>query len=375
MRLLVNASNLGPGGATQVADSFCSSLDRFSDIQFVVVLTPQMKNIAEKIIGYENVKTVVYQIHNTWRSYLFARDKFLDNLVESENIDMVFSIFAPTWWTPRKPHLCGFALAHLIMPESPYFKTLHFKQRLKQALMNKILTFYYWRSSKYYYTENPMVTERVHKLLHCRRVYTITNYYNQIFDQPENQVYKKMTSFDGVTLLTITSAYPHKNLSIAIDIANNLKVKHPDFKFRFVFTIKETEYPSLPNEVKDNFLFIGRVDISECPSLYEQCDIAFQPTLLECFTATYPESMRMNKPIVTTDLEFARGLCGDAAIYYDPLSAEDASEKIYFLANNKNMQLLLASKGKEQLNHFDNYTARADKLVKCCIDVYDLYYR
>ena len=59
------------------------------------------------------------------------------------------------------------------------------------------------------------------------------------------------------------------------------------------------------------------MDISECPSLYRQSTFAFQPTLLECFTATYPEAMRSGKPIVTPDLEFARGLCGGAAVYYD----------------------------------------------------------
>lgn len=37
------------------------------------------------------------------------------------------------------------------------------------------------------------------------------------------------------------------------------------------------------------------------------------PSLLECFTATYPEAMRMERPIVTTDLAFAQGLCGEAA--------------------------------------------------------------
>lgn len=369
MRLLVNASNLGPGGATQVADSFCCSLNRFSDIQFVVVLTPSMKSIAKKIADYQNVKTVVYQMHNNWRTYIFARDKFLDDLVKKERIDIVFSVFAPTWWTPRIPHLCGFALAHLVMPESPYFKMLPFKKKIKQKLENKILTFFYWRCSKYYYTENPMVSERVQKLLHCKHVYTVTNYYNQVFDQPEYQKYKQLPSFDGITMLTITSAYPHKNLSIAIGIAYELKKNYPDFKFRFVFTITAAEFPELPKELKGNFLFIGKVDITECPSLYEQCDIAFQPTLLECFTATYPEAMRMSKPIVTTDLEFARGLCGDAAIYYDALSANDAADKIYKLAFDTQLQTELVLNGEKQLNNFDNYTKRANKFIGLCHEV------
>lgn len=105
------------------------------------------------------------------------------------------------------------------------------------------------------------------------------------------------------------------------------------------------------------------MDIAECPSLYEQCDITFQPTLLECFTATYPEAMRMGIPIVTTDLEFARGLCGDAACYYSAIDPVAAAEAIYKVATDKKYAAKLVVNGKEQLKKFDNYEQRADKLI------------
>ena len=76
------------------------------------------------------------------------------------------------------------------------------------------------------------------------------------------------------------------------------------------------------------------MDITECPSLYEQADVMFQPTLLECFSATYPEAMKMQRPIVTTDIEFAHGLCGPAAHYYSPLSAEDAARAEGFVGTD-----------------------------------------
>lgn len=366
MKILVNASNLGFGGATQVTDSLCCSLNQFSNLVFVVVLTPQMKNIAEKIKAYSNVKVFIYQIRNSWRTCLLARNKFLDNLVATENIDVVFSVFAPTWWTPKKPHLCGFALAHLVIPESPFFKSLSRKQYIKQKIKNKILTFFYWRCSTNYYTENQFITERVKKLLHCKNVYTVTNYYNQVFDLPENWHYKQLASFDGITLLTISNFYPHKNLAISLDIAKILRKEHQNFKFRFVFTIDENQFPTIPDEFRENFVFIGAIDISECPFLYQQCDIAFQPTLLECFTATYPEAMRMKKPIITTDLAFAKGLCGEAAVYYDALSAEDAAKAILRVASDKMLFDSLIQKGEIQLKTYNSYSVRVDKLIELC---------
>ena len=49
----------------------------------------------------------------------------------------------------------------------------------------------------------------------------------------------------------------------------------------------------------DWLLAVGGVDIRECPSLYEQCDFMFLPTLLECFSASYAEAMKMRRPILT----------------------------------------------------------------------------
>lgn len=375
MKILINASNLGTGGATQVTDSLCCSLDRFPKDRFVVVLRPHMKRIAQKIINYSNVTLYEYGFRNTWRSYLLSRDKFLDELVKKESIDVVLSVFGPTWWTPRVPHLCGFALAHLVMPESPYFRKQPFYEQLKLKVNNWILTFFYWRCSKYYYTENEMISKRLKDLLHCKRVDTVTNYYNQVFDQPENQKILKLPKFNGTTILTISNAYPHKNLSISLEIAQALCKNHSDFKFRFVFTVNEKDFPSIPEELKNYFLFIGSVDISECPSLYEQSDIVFQPTLLECFTATYPEAMRMRRPIVTTDLAFARGLCGDAAIYYDALSGVAAAEAIYKVATDNKFRSQLIMNGTKRLNFFDDYYQRSEKLInisKQMVEVRDL---
>ena len=208
-----------------------------------------------------------------------------------------------------------------------------------------------------------MISIRVKDLLHCKRVDTVTNYYNQVFDQPENQNILKLPKFIGTTILTISNAYPHKNLPISLDVVQSLRKNHCDFKFRFVFTIDEKEFPTIPEELKNYFLFIGRVDISDCPSLYEQSDVVFQPTLLECFTATYPEAMRMRRPIVTTDLAFARGLCGDAAVYYDALSGDSAAEAIYKVATNDKFRSQLIENGTNQLRIFDDYYQRSEKLI------------
>jgi len=361
MIFLINASNIKVGGAIQVVDSICSELYKFNHHQFVCVLSSVLWIKSEKIEKYENVKVFEYNIKNNFNTLAFGRDQFLDKLVEKENIDAVLTVFGPSRWIPHSPHLCGFARAQLLLTDSPYYK----KRTFKEKVLYKIWTRAFKLSSKCFYSENPYISSMLPNLLgRDIKVFSVTNYYNQVFDHPQNWKSFELPEYDGTTLLTISTFYPHKNLAIAIDIARVLMKKYADFKFRFVYTINEKDFPPLEESLKEHFLFIGKVDIAECPSLYQQADIAFQPTLMECFSATYPEAMRMRIPIVTTDLEFAHGLCGDAACYYDAVNPEAAVEAIYRVAKDKEYAQRLVENGEKQLLKFDNYEQRAEKLIK-----------
>lgn len=367
MKILINASNLSGGGGAQVADSICSSLYKYPQHSFILIFSENLSTLAQKIASFPNVKTKQYNYPtNDWESLIFHRNKFLDNLVEQEKIQCVLTIFGPMKWKPKIPHLSGFALAHIVMPESPYFTRMRLADRIKWIIKIKVWEYIFKHSADNFYTENKLITDRLQEKFKNKHIYTITNYYNQVFDNPSQWKYHKLPPFNGYQFLDIASAGGHKNLNIAIDIAKYLKQKYPNFQFRFIFTISKDEYPQLAPNISRNFLLIGKVDISECPSLYEQCDIAFQPTLLECFTATYPEAMRMKKPIVTTSLPFAKGLCGEAAEYFSPVSAIEAAEALYRVSTDKELYNKLINKGMNELNKFDSYSTRIDKLISIC---------
>ena len=85
----------------------------------------------------------------------------------------------------------------------------------------------------------------------------------------------------------------------------------------------------------DTIINVGPIRIEEAPSLYKECDAMFLPTLLECFSASYVESMKMEKPILTSDMGFAWTVCNNAAIYFDPMDANDIAAKIIELFNSK----------------------------------------
>ena len=359
MVFLINASNLKAGGGLQVVDSICRQLYKFKQHRFVVVLSSYLATTKGRLQVYENVDVVDYTIPNSFSTIVLGRDKYLDELVQDNKIDAVLTVFGPSRWAPKRPHLCGFARAQLLLKDSPYYRHLSWKERI----IHRVWNWAFKKSSRLFYTENEYISQILESKYQNVKVYTVSNYYNQVFDAPES--WKKsitLPKYDGITCLSISSPTSHKNFGIIEGIIRYLRDVHPGFNVRFVLTFDETQWP-LAEDVRDHVVYVGKTDVSEGPYLYEQADIMFMPTLLECFTATYPEAMRMGVPIVTTDLEFARGLCGDAACYYSAIDAKAAAEAIYKVATDKEYSRLLVENGEKQLLSYDDYEKRAEKLI------------
>lgn len=365
MKILVNATNLKTGGALQVADSICALLNDFPEHYFFVVLSDRLDTTAQRIQDYRNVTIYRYNISNSLGTILLGRDSFLDNMVRDNGINCVLTIFGPSRWNPKVPHVSGFAIPYLALGDSPYYQTLHLVNLIKTKLYFAIVEWAFKRSTKYFYTENEYISMQLKKKWHGYNITTITNYYNQIFDDPQKWVHIDIPQYKGISILCVSANYPHKNLTISIDIARYLKKRYPDFKFRFVFTLSEKAI-SIPDDLKEHFLLLGQIDISQCPKLYQSAGIVFQPSLLECFTATYPEAMKMGVPIVTTDLEYARGLCGNAAVYYSALNAEAAAERIYEVSMDEILRKTLVDNGNKRLAQFDTFKDRARKIITLC---------
>ncbi|WP_083836560.1 glycosyltransferase [Nitritalea halalkaliphila] len=110
--------------------------------------------------------------------------------------------------------------------------------------------------------------------------------------------------------------------------------------------------------------YLGHVSIETCPTLYEKSNFVFLPTLLESFSATYAEAMKMGKVLITSDLPFARGICEDAAIYVDPLNPKDIADKILELVKYPEKYAIYINAGFSRLKHFNNAQSRAAKYIE-----------
>lgn len=362
MNILINASNLKTGGGSQVADSFISCLHKYGRHRFFILLSDELLYLSDRISRTENCRCIPYNLKHTVKGALWGRNEELDRIVEACGIQVVFTIFGPSLWRPGVLHICGFARPQIVYPESPFFKKISGIRYLKYKLSEFVKLRNFERTSDILVTENLDVSCRLSQKIKNKKIYTVTNFYNQIFDSPADWVNDiRLPEFDGITLLTVTANHLHKNLDIIYRVADYLESNRIDLNVRFVLTLTEKEFP-LTDRYRKYVHLVGRVRIAQCPHLYEQADVMFLPTLLECFSASYPEAMRMEVPILTSDLPFARALCGDAAMYCDSLSAESVVGKLLLL-RDANVRADLCAKGKIRIKEYDTFDVRAEKYI------------
>lgn len=351
------------GGGLQVAHSFLNELKSLYQKKIVVVVSTMLAEQLNHQAFPENFIFLKYDIPIRLKNIMFGKNSYLDNLIKLHNIDRVFTVFGPSYWKPNKKHICGYAKAQYIYTKSPFFDDIGLKERFILNIKKHLHLRDFKRNSTVLISENEDISKRLRSTLK-KKVFTVTNNYNQIYDDKavwENSIL--LPQFKGVYLLTIAANYPHKNLSIIPKVIEVLKKLNPAFKFKFVVTI-ESSVLKVEKHIAEHIIFLGRININQCPNLYEQTDFMFLPTLLECFSASYAEAMKMKKPILTSDLNFARSICGDAAVYFSPKNADDIASNIIKLAKNKVLQNQLKEEGTRRLQIFDSPKERAFKYLK-----------
>lgn len=375
MNILINTTIMFVGGGVQLADSIVRLMVKNKSHHFLLVYPNTMTATAEAINSEDNVEIFHYEMPKYYLGLISGRNKTLDSLVKDRRIDVVFTVMGPSRWRPRVPHLVGFARCQAVIPESPFWGMISKEERIQTKLKNLFLINDFRKSSKAFWTENDFISSRLYNKLHKRAiVYTVTSTYNQVYDNKAEWDYSvQFPPFDGVSFLTIAANYPHKNLRIIPKVIEYLTEKHPDMNYRVVMTLNGNEFGVLSEDVKKHIVFVGPVTINQCPYMYEQSYVMLLPSLLECFSACYAEAMRMGRAILVPGLGFAKGLCDDAALYYEPTDVSSLGEAMYLLYTDRGVYNDLVKNGKRRLKDFNSAYARADRLLEIIEGLPNLY--
>jgi glycosyltransferase involved in cell wall biosynthesis len=366
MRLIINTAHQRFGGAVQVALSFINECIAFKEHEYHVFLGPGVAKSLDKDKFPTNFYFYDFDFGVIDFKAIKQIQRVLRKLEHTIKPEILFSSTGPTYYHSIAPQVIGFNLPLYIYPESPFVRDLSFTQKLKLWFKKQLHFYYFKRDAVAYVVQTDDVNARVRIALGTKKVFTVTNNHSAYYlDESLTFPSKLPPRFDGeFRFLTLTSYYGHKNLEIIPKISKLLK-DNGIHNVRFVLTIKPEEAKN-HGLTEGSIINVGPIKPFECPQLYRDCDAMFLPTLAECFSASYPEAMIMEKPIITTDLGFARGTCGNAALYFEPKNHHAAFEKILELINNDILYKQLVASGKKELNKFDAPRDRAAKYLEIC---------
>lgn len=355
MRVLLNCTTLVKGGALQAAASFINeTAARQGNIDWHFALSPQVLNELANNNHRQKIERITVVEPSPARSTLSRKN--LKKLELSINPNAVFTFFGPAYVRFNAPHLCGVADGWFTHSNWLAFSSLQSKLQIIPMFFHMVYKALWYRKATCWVVEAEVARNGLVKRLFVpnHRISIVKNTcaieYFSFKNHPTLSIQPK------TRILTLSAFYPHKNLEIIPHVAKELIALLQNDKFEFVLTIhKDTvEERSLMNSAK--FLSvshviknIGPVKLVDGPQLYSSCQIMFLPSLLETFSANYPEAMSMGLPIVTTNLGFAQDICRDAALYYPPKDAQAAAKCIASVINDGVLREKLISKGRDIL--------------------------
>ena len=377
MRLLINTASTNKGGGVQVAASFLNECRHFGDHEFGVVAGSGLSKLLLTEKFPENFTFFQLGYRPAERVFSMRRAGGDLDLIESRfEPDVVFTTSGPSYWHPGAPHLMGFNLPHHLYPNSPYFsRILKPLQQLRWRAKSVLIHHYTKGYADAWVVQTDDANQRLRRWISSERVYTVPNTVGEAYYLPQighsSDINNETNGRSGFRLLVLSSYYPHKNLEILNGIIALIRARGID-GVRFTMTLptndfEKTIFPENRAWV-DN---VGPQSPDDCPRLYQRSDALFLPSLLECFSANYVEAMAMKRPIITTDLGFARTICSNAALYFEPLDPEDALRKILELRADTDLRQHIATNGQAELRRFGTPRERAEAYLALCQELVD----
>ena len=125
------------------------------------------------------------------------------------------------------------------------------------------------------------------------------------------------------------------------------------------YDLKLAREPGIAEHVE----FVGPLSRAQTQDLYRASDILVFPSLTESFGFPMAEAMSYGLPMAAADTPVNREVCGEAAIYFSPLSAEDLAEQVQRVASNAGLRARLAAAGRERAGSRFRWEIHAQHLM------------
>lgn len=339
----------GPGRYVKNLLKHLQEIDRKND--YVVFL--KESNFSDFTPAHPNFKKVLAPYH--W--YTLAEQLFFPIKIYRQRVDLMhFTQFnVPLLWLGRYVVTIHDMIIHefSLEKESLGKKIVY---RLKKPIFFLIFSLACRRAAHILVPSQTTKNDLVSKLKLAPGKITVTyegvdeifRVQNSKFKSQNYEEDRKILERYGVQkpyLLYVGSMYPHKNLERLVEAFRLLRGNY-HFPGRLVLVGKESYFSQrLRERVRERgmgSLVIfpaaktadGYVKDEENLSFFRQASVYVFPSLKEGFGLSPLEAMGVGTPVAVSNISAMPEICGSAALYFNPYSVEEMTEKINQLLTN-----------------------------------------
>lgn len=154
-------------------------------------------------------------------------------------------------------------------------------------------------------------------------------------------------------IIYVGNSYPYKNLDRLLEalkiLPDNLSLVNPSPRSIFRERLGEK---ARAEGLTGRVFLPGYVPDEDLAVLYRAAEAYVFPTLSEGFGIPPLEAMASKLPVVCSDIPVLREVCGDNALYFDPLNVQDMADKINLVIGDKKVSSKLVQEGLERARQF-----------------------
>jgi len=375
VRVLLNGINAFSAGGANVVGNIIQNISKIAPDIFFDVILPKNK-------GFENIRPRENMcMHFIPRDSFHTLNRFFDIHFNIEKwckyykSELCFTLGDIGPLKLKIPHIVLLQQAMILYRNGTYEKFWSLKERLKFYYTRR----YFGKMSKnidIITVQSPIMAERLQKIYNVPnnkiRVIpsTLPGDYNvTITNKPNAQMQKSSKPF---RLLFLSAGYPHKNHAILPRVGMELQKRGLNNKVHIFLTLnvanKYTKKVLKTIEPYSSFISnLGQLKKDEVPRAYKAAGALFMPTLVESFGLIYLEAMHYKCHILTSDRDFSRWICGEFAMYFDPLDSISIVDTIEKYIENPPLPKY-GDNVTQRLNHFpkswEKVTEKYAKVIK-----------
>ena len=295
-------------------------------------------------LGY---KTIFLKSDNLIQSILYRMIIF-SYILKKKNIDLVY--YPNNFINPFSRYK-SIVLFQNVKVFGQGLDSSNVKEGLKYYLLKLLSKYSIKKADRKVYVSNEI-----------RRLAMDYNKSRVIYSGKTNWNVSKSSKKENYALNVSTSDSSQKNIKVLIDGFKLFNRNNKDISLKIIGNIRE--------ESKDNIQYVGYVNNKEIQEYYSKALICISPSIAESFGFTPMEAMIKGTPCILSDISIFHEIYGNAALYFNPYSPEDLSDKINTLVKNKKLYNELVEKGFKQIEKYS-----WEKNVREFIEVFDEIYK